>query len=140
LEENSRKQRHDADTAKPELRATQLAAMTPAPQVVARVVDLVGDRLACYIAGVRDARTLASWQTKGDVPHVSARRLQIALQTALVLGTRYQPDQISSWFTWLSDRLDEKSPASVLHNASTEEELSDLARALISAAKAHLAE
>ena len=112
----------------------------PAPQVVARVVDLVGDRLACYIAGIRDARTLASWQTKGDVPHVSARRLQIALQTALVLGTRYQPDQISSWFTWLSDRLDEKSPASVLHNASTEEELSDLARALISAAKAHLAE
>lgn len=130
----------DADTAKPEVRAIQEAATTPAPQVVTRVVDLIGDRLTCYIAGVRDARTIASWQAKGDVPHVSARRLQIALQTALLLRTQYQPDQIGPWFTWLSDRLDDKSPASVLHSANTEEEFDDRARALIAAAKAYLAE
>ncbi len=133
-------QTRDAATAKPEVRATHEAATTPPPQVVARVVDLIGDRLTCYIAGVRDVRTIASWQAKRDVPHIPARRLQIAFQTALMLRAQYQPDQIAPWFTWLSDRLDDKSPASVLHAANTEEELDDCARALIAAAKTTLTE
>ena len=128
----------DADTAKPELRAINEAAMTPAPQVVSRLVDLIGDRLTCYIAGVRDTRTIASWQTKGDVPYAPARRLQIALQTALLLSAQYEPSQIGPWFTWLSDRLDDKSPANILHDANTEEEFVDRGRALIAAAKAYL--
>jgi hypothetical protein len=128
------------DAHKPKVRAIQEAATMAAPQVVASVVDLVGDRLTCYIAGVRDARTIASWQIKGDVPYASARRLQIALQIALLLRAQYEPDQIGPWFTWQSDMLDDKSPASLIHNANTEEEFDDRARALIAAAKAYLAE
>jgi hypothetical protein len=134
------KRTRDEDTAKPELRAIQVAATTPAPQIVSRVVDLVGERLTCYIAGVGDVGTIVSWQTNGDIPHASARRLQIALQTALLLRTQYQPDQIASWFTWLSDRLDDKSPASVLHDANSDADLDNRARALITAAKAYLTE
>jgi hypothetical protein len=131
---------HDADSAKPELRAIQEAATTPTPLVVARVVELIGDKLVCYIAGVRDGRVIEHWRTKGDVPRIAARRLQIALQTALLLGTRYQPDQIAPWFTWHSDLLNDRSPASVLHDAHTSEELDDLARSLIAAAKVYLIE
>jgi hypothetical protein len=128
----------DSDTAKPELRAIQEAATTPAPQVVTRVMELIGDRLTCYIAGVSDVKTIARWRVKGDLPQPSARRLQIALQTALVLRTQYQPDQIAPWFTWLSDRLNDQSPASFLRCATTESEFEDGARALIAAAKAYL--
>ena len=130
----------NSDAAKAGSSGTGGSGDDPALQVLPRVLDLIGDRLTCYIAGVRDARTIASWQAKGDVPYVSARRLQLALQTALLLRTQYQPDQIVRWFTWLSDRLGDKSPACVLHSASTEEEFADHARALVGAAKAYLLE
>ena len=117
----------------------QRAATAPPDQVVAGVIDLLGDRLTCYIAGVRDARTVASWAAKGNVPYAAARRLQIALQTALLLRKQYQPDQIAPWFTWLSEELGDKSPANALRNATSEEELFDQARSLMAAAKAYLA-
>ena len=128
----------DRDTAKPEVLAVQVAAATPAPQLVERVIDLIGDRLTCYIAGVNDVQIIANWQIEADFPQHAARRLRIALQTALILRTQCQPDQIGPWFTCLSDRLNDQSPASILRSATSDLEFEDLARALISAAKAHL--
>jgi hypothetical protein len=132
-------QTSDAKTAKPEVRAIQEAATTPAPQVVARVVDVLGDKLTSYIAGVKDARTLVRWQQKGDVPDASARRLQMSLQAMLLMQTRYSPEHVRPWFTWLSDVLDDKSPAAVLHDANSDDEIEAAGRAVIAAAKAYLA-
>jgi hypothetical protein len=133
-------QGRDSDTAKPEVRAIQEATTTPLPQLVSRVVYLLGDRLACFIADADDVRILESWRAKGNARSISVRRLNIALQTALILRTRYQPDQIAPWFTWLNERLDDKSPASVLRSANTAEELADRARSLLAAAKMYLVE
>jgi hypothetical protein len=118
----------------------QQAATAPPDQVVARVADLLGDRLTCYIAGVRDARAVARWKAKGNVPYVSGRRLQIALQVALLVSERYRPEEIAPWFTWLCDELGDKAPADVLRCATTEEEFFKTARALVAVAKVYLVE
>lgn len=130
----------DVQTAKPELRATVEASTTPVPQVVAKVADALGDRLTCYIAGIKDARTLARWQQRGDVPSESARRLQGALRAILLLSSSYRPDQIAPWFTWLNDALDDRSPAAALHAATTEDELEAAMRAVSAAARARMAD
>jgi hypothetical protein len=56
----SRMQGRDSDTAKPEVRAIQEATTTPLPQLISRVVYLLGDRLACFIADADDVRILES--------------------------------------------------------------------------------
>jgi hypothetical protein len=130
----------DLQTAKPELRATEEASTTPVPQVVTKVADALGDRLTCYIAGIKDVRTLARWQQRGDVPGDSARRLQGALRAIILLSSSYRPDQIAPWFTWLNDGLDDRSPAAALHSASTEDDLEATVRAVSAAARARLAD
>jgi hypothetical protein len=129
----------DVQTAKPEIRAQLEASTTPAPQVVARVAAVLGDRITCYIVDVKDARTLARWQHKGDVPAAAARRLQGALRAILMLSQQYRPEQIASWFTWLNDLLEDRSPASALRSATSDEAIEDQARAIVAAARAHLA-
>ncbi len=130
----------DVQTAKPELRATDEASTTPVPQVVAKVADALGDRLTCYIAGIKDARTLARWQQRGDVPSDSARRLQGALRAIILLSSSYRPDEIAPWFTWLNDGLDDRSPAAALHGANTDDELEIAVRAVSAAARSLLAD
>jgi hypothetical protein len=88
---------------------------------------------------VKDARTLARWQHKGDVPAAAARRLQGALRAILMLSQKYRPEQIASWFTWLNDLLEDRSPASALRSATSDEAIEDQARAIVAAARAHLA-
>jgi len=129
----------DSHTAKPELRAIEEAATTPAPQVVARVVDALGSRLTCYIVGTKDGDTLARWQRRGDVPADSARRLQGALQAIILLSNSYRPNEIATWFTSLNDALDDRSPAAVLHGPMTDDELEHAARSVSAAARVLLA-
>jgi len=112
--------------------------MTPVPLLLKRVIDLIGDRLTCYIVGFGDAEALATLQSEGDPPWLTTHRLEVALQTALVLRTQYSDDQIAVWFTWMNDHLNDESPARFLRSVATEDECQTHARALIAAAKAYL--
>jgi hypothetical protein len=114
---------------------------TPVPLaswVIAGAIDLLGDRLTCYIANASDAQTIVRWQFRGQVPYAVARRLEIALQLALLLHARRPTEEIRSWFTWLSDLLDDRSPASTLHDARTEDDFETRANLLMAAARAYL--
>lgn len=101
------------------------------------VTDVLGDRLTCYIAGVTDARILTQWR-RGDVPNAAVQKLQGALQIELREHCSDR-ERIAPRFTWLSERLDDRSPASILHHAKpTREGIEDATRSVIEAARAFL--
>jgi hypothetical protein len=129
----------DRSTAKPDLAATKRAALTPGPQVVANVRDILGTRLTAVISGVKDGRTVDSWTRSGaKIPDLVSRRLQIAYAAILTLSAHYERDAIAAWFTWLADMLDDHSPASILAS-TTENDVENKGRDILKAARSHLA-
>jgi len=130
----------DRSTAKPDLAAMKKAALTPSPQVVASVRDTLGTRLTAVISGVKDARTVDSWtRANAKIPDLVRRRLQIAYAATLTLNAFYERDAIASWFTWLADVLDDRSPAAVLAS-TTASDVENKGREILRAARSHLAE
>src|SRR5690349_1801807 len=80
--------------------------------VIARVSEGLGERLACYIAGIDSVASLRSWRFNGDVPYISALRLRFALNAALILSYRFtDPSWVVAWFTWLCEDVGVMSPA-----------------------------
>ena len=131
----------DAQTAKPDLVALRQASLTPAPQVVAQLVETLGPRLVAYIAGVKDSRTLVNWQDKGEVPYIPARRLQTVLAAVLTLRQHTtDPQELAAWFTWMTDALDDASPAGYLRGAEDDEAVEIRSRAVLAAARSYLME
>ncbi len=130
----------DRSTAKPDLAATKKAALTPAPQVVENVRDVLGARLTAVISGVKDARTVDSWtRANAKIPDLVNRRLQIAYAATLTLKAHYERDAIAAWFTWLADVLDDRSPAAILAS-TTNDDVENKGREILRAARSHLAE
>ena len=131
----------DAETAKPDVRANQQAATTPAHELVSRLREVLGAPLAMYITDVKDIRTLDRWAARADVPPLQARRLQAAYAAALVLQRRYaDAAHIAAWFTWLADTLDDVSPAAYLRAAESLEDAENRARDVLRAARLYLAD
>jgi hypothetical protein len=113
----------------------------PPSVVVGIVTDVLGDRLACYIAGETDARILTQWR-RGDVPNDSAQRLQGTLQIILELRKICSDhERIAPWFTWLNELLDDRSPASIMHDAApTRIGIESATRTVLAAARAILSD
>ena len=131
----------DAATAKPDVRANQQAATTPAHELISRLREVLGAPLTMYLTDVRDVRTLDRWAAKADVPPLQVRRLQAAYAAALVLQRRYaDPVHIATWFTWLAETLDDVSPAAYLRAAADLEDAENRARAVLRAARLYLAD
>ena len=130
----------DSSTAKPDLAAIKKAALTPAPQIVAYVRNILGSRLTAMISGVKDARTIESWtHANAKIPELANRRLQVAYAATLTLKTHYERDSIASWFTWLAEDLDDRSPAALLAD-TTDDDVEIRGREVLRAARSHLAE
>jgi len=130
----------DRSTTKPDLAAVKQAALTPAPEVVASIRAVLGARLTALISGVKDARTIDAWtHGKVKIPDLAYRRLQIAYAAALTLKARYEADAIASWFTWLAEALDDRSPAAVLAD-TTKADVESKGREIVRAARSHLTE
>ena len=74
--------------AQPDLKAYDLALRLPPPEVVDKLITLLGARLVAYLAEVKDQRTVRSWATDAH-PIKSAEvlpRLRLALHIALFLA------------------------------------------------------
>jgi hypothetical protein len=130
----------DTASAKPDVRANQQAATTPAHQVVVRLREILGTPLTMYLTDVKDVRTLDRWAAKADIPSLQARRLQAAYAAALVLQQRYRdPAHIAAWFTWLAETLDDASPAAYLRAIRDLDDAESRARAVLRSARLYLA-
>lgn len=126
-----------ATRPRPDLDAHQRAVRAPFAEVADQLRDLLGVRLAAYIAGVGETRAVHQWadpELSRTPSEQVQRRLRAALQAALVIASVDGKDVAQVWFQGLNPQLDDRSPARMLRDG----ELDETGPAVLAAARAFL--
>jgi hypothetical protein len=116
----------------------QRAAVAHRKQVEFTIADIadflqetLGRQLVAYIAGAKDATTVAQW-IKGQAPRPEAEaRLRAAFQVFHLLQDEESPHTVRAWFIGMNPQLDDVSPAEALHDGQMKD--------VLVAAKAYIA-
>lgn len=105
-------------------RAYRESVTIPLPRAAAELQEALSRPLAAYVAGVKDAKTVARW-AGGDAAGIRAgseRRVRAAYGILLILRTRYEsPETLRAWFIGMNPELDDDSPADALHEGHLRE-------------------
>lgn len=91
----------------------ELAMSLPIGEVVQRLIDLLGLSLVAVIGGVSETRAVQQW-TNGREPQ-RPQVLRFALQLALMIADAGDGAVARAWFQGSNPRLDDRSPAVMLH-------------------------
>ena len=110
-------------SGRPELEGLE-HSLQPMDVVVKELRGLLGARLVAYIAGVTETRAVRQWvEGSRDIrSHDTQLRLRTALQVAVLLSRRDNPDVVQAWFQGLNPRLGDRSPARLLREGSVDDE------------------
>jgi hypothetical protein len=123
-----------ATPARPDLRAHKESLSLEFPELVARLVAMIGRKLTAYIAGVKDTRTVDGWTT-GVKPYGDVEpRLRFAFQLVRTLSDHDSPRVVQAWLTGLNPELGDRVPLRLLRDGKLETvgpELLGAARAFI---------
>lgn len=103
----------------------QQAVRTPIAEVAESLQRLLTGRLVAYIAGVKDAKTVARWATGeiGEVRLESERRLRSAYEVMTLLLRFDGPGTVRAWFIGMNPHLADDSPADAIHGGRYQETL-----------------
>ena len=94
--------------------AYQQATSSAFPQVVEKLVSIIGRRLTAYIAAVKDARALDRW-IAGTCPQDDVEvRLRLAYRIAILLAGADSPAVVKAWLLGLNPELEESVPIQLL--------------------------
>ncbi len=94
--------------------AYQQATSSAFPQVVEKLVSIIGRRLTAYIAAVKDARALDRW-IAGTSPQDEVEvRLRLAYRIAILLAGADSPAVVKAWLLGLNPELEESVPIQLL--------------------------
>lgn len=87
-------------------------------EVVARLAEMLGLSLVSVVGGVSETRAVQQWITGREPqrPHV----LRFALQLALMITETGDGAVARAWFQGSNPRLDDRSPAMMLHTMPLE--------------------
>ncbi len=105
--------------ARPDLIAHQKVVRMKATEVAQLSFELLGGRLAAYVAGVSETRAVRQW-AEGDreMRPDSEARLREALTVAITLATTDSTGIVQAWFQGLNPQLDDRSPAWLLREGN----------------------
>lgn len=105
--------------ARPDLIAHQKVVRMKATEVARLSFELLGGRLAAYVAGVSETRAVRQW-AEGDreMRPDSEARLREALTVAITLATTDSTGIVQAWFQGLNPQLDDRSPAWLLREGN----------------------
>jgi hypothetical protein len=121
--------------ARPDLAAHKEALSLEFPQLVSRLVSLIGRKLSAYVAGVKDVRTIDSW-IAGTQPYGEVEpRLRFAFQVVRMLSEHDSPRIVQAWLMGVNPELGDRVPARLLR----EGELDAVAPEVLGAARAFIA-
>jgi len=96
-----------------DLDSHELAMSLPIGDVVQRLIDMLGLSLVAVIGGVSETRAVQQW-TNGREPQ-RPQVLRFALQLALMITEAGDGTVARAWFQGSNPRLDDRSPAVMLH-------------------------
>lgn len=105
------------------------------PELVTRLVQIIGKKLTAYIASVKDVRTVEKWMTGTEPYRGPDTRLRTAYHAATLIGTREKPPVIQRWFMGLNPELNDRAAATLLR----EGEIEAVGPAVLRAARAFIA-
>jgi len=91
----------------------EMAMSLPIGDVVQRLIDMLGLSLVAVIGGVSETRAVQQW-TNGRDPQ-RPQVLRFALQLALMITEAGDGAVARAWFQGSNPRLDDRSPAVMLH-------------------------
>jgi hypothetical protein len=100
--------------ARPELRAHREAISLEFPEIVQRLVEMIGRKLTAYIGGVKDVRALDRWLA-GAEPYGDAKeRLRLAFQVVTTLSEHDWPTVVQARLTGVNPELGDRVPLRLL--------------------------
>lgn len=95
----------------------QLAIRASLSEIAQLLQQVLSRRLAAYIAGVREGKTVGRW-ANGEVTEIRDRatedRLRVAYEIALLLLQGDSPQVVRAWFIGLNPQLGDEAPAELL--------------------------
>jgi hypothetical protein len=105
------------------------------PEMARYLQTHLGQQLTAYLAGLRDQKTVGQW-ARGNArpPALTRERLRVAYAATKLFVRIYGDDPARGWFFGANASLDDRSPASMLRDAETPDELATivpLARAFV---------
>ena len=110
---------------------TELAKMGDA-RVAEQLQELLGQKNAAYLAGLKDPKMVGRWIKKGSVPaDSSVRRLRTALNVTRLLADSYDVETAKAWLWGSNSRLAYNAPAYVIRHADDADDLQPLVPAAI---------
>jgi hypothetical protein len=121
--------------ARPDLTAHHRALRLSTPEVIQRLVTLLGRKFTAYIGGVKDVRAVDRWVAGGDIYGDAEARLRFAFQVAETLAGHDSPAVIQAWLTGVNPELGDRVPIRLLR----EGDLHVVAPSLLGAARAFIA-
>jgi hypothetical protein len=105
-------------------------------EIVKRLIDIVGRKLTCYLASVKDGRALDRW-IGGIEPYRDVEaRLRFAYQLVKTLSDHDSPTVVQAWLTGVNPELGDRVPLRLIK----EGDLNEIAPEVLGAARAFVAE
>lgn len=97
------------------LDAHEKSVRLSAPELVARLRDLLGAKLVAYLGSVKETRAVRQWAEGDRTPSADViARLRVAYQVASLMTSTDSPAVVQAWFQGMNPRLDDESPARLL--------------------------
>lgn len=97
------------------LDAHEKSVRLTAPELVARLRDLLGAKLVAYLGSVKETRAVRQWAEGDRTPSSDViARLRVAYQVASQMTSTDSPAVVQAWFQGMNPRLDDESPARLL--------------------------
>jgi hypothetical protein len=119
---------------RPDLRAHREAASLPFPELVEKLVAIIGKRFTAYIGSVSDARAVDRWIDGRQSYNSVEGRLRLAYHVAAMLSEHEGKRVVQSWLAGLNPELDDRVPLTLLREGDIEKvgpEILTAARAFI---------
>jgi hypothetical protein len=120
---------------RPELAAHRESLRLPAPEIVSRLVAILGRKLTAYIAKVKDVRAVDRWIAGGEIYGDAEQRLRFAFLVARTLYEQDTPAVVQAWMTGVNPELGDRVPLRLMR----EGDLHVVGPEVVRAARAFLA-
>lgn len=105
------------------------ATRLPFAEVVRNLTQITGRKLAAYIAGVDDTRSVERWiNGQGSYGEVEPR-LRFAYQVVFLIAAHDPPAVVQSWLTGINPELGDRTPLRLLREGDLEAVGRDILRA-----------
>jgi hypothetical protein len=120
---------------RPDLEAHRHSLLLPMPDLLSTLTQKIGKKLAAYVAGVDDAKTIESWIAGEPSPKDAEKRLRLTYQIVMTLTIADTPAVAQAWLMGINPELDDRVPLRLLREGN----LHQVAGHIVGAARAFAA-